>query len=80
MDGKRKYVIKNPQPRKTHQLNTILNDAQYEVLKKYRDAKYPGMKLSSVLRELVNTASLALEIEKTAKKSSEPRYLGDIGK
>lgn len=80
MDGKRKYLIKNPQRRKTHQLNTILNDVQYEQLKKYRDLKYPGMKLSSVLRELVSTVSLALAIDKEIKKSIEPRYLGDTGK
>jgi hypothetical protein len=69
---KRKYILKNPKPRKTHQLNTILDDEQYEFLKKYRDEKHPGKKMSSILRELVT--DLIRPIEKII---TAPRYAGE---
>ncbi len=73
--AKRKYILKNPRPRKTHQLNTILDDAQYEFLKKYRDEKHPNKKMSSILRDLVTDLMKPVEIKATA-----PRYAGEITK
>lgn len=69
---KRKYVLKNPRPRKTHQLNTILDDGQYEFLKRYRDEKHPNKKMSSILRDLVMDLMKPIEI-----KATIPRYAGD---
>lgn len=72
---KRKYVLKNPQPKKVHQVNTILDDAQYQILKEYRDFNYPGKKMSLVLRELV----LDIKKKQETLKTFKPRYLGDAG-
>lgn len=46
---KRKYVLKNPHPRKKHQVNVILDDTQYEKLIKSAN----GKKLTEYIRELI---------------------------
>ena len=51
-ETKRKYVIKNPHPRKTWQVNVILDDAQYKKLKDLAD----GKRLTVVIRDLIEKA------------------------
>lgn len=56
--AKRKYTIKNPHPRKTHQVNVILDDNDFAYLQLYRDQLMPGAKLASALRNMLKEIHL----------------------